>query len=268
MPGNISFSDIELKTARSSRHALLREVGELGTQRIASLRVLILGAGGVGCPIALYLAEAGIAHITIADCDTVEPSNLARQILHTAKRIGINKAISAKIELEHLNDAVDVRAIPNRVNEEEIAALAQPCDLIVDCTDNFKTRHAANRAALRCRKPLITASAIRYSIQVAFFDFTQENSPCYACAFPEDDGSDVKASNVGVLAPASGIAGMIAAEEALKWAAGIRTLASSLLVLDTLSWEMQRITLAKMPDCACCSCRAKHTTNEAVPNKA
>lgn len=250
------LSVIDLKAARGSRHALLREVGQSGQHRIEALRVLILGAGGVGCPAVLYLAEAGIAHITIADSDKVEASNLARQTLHTAECIGTNKAQSAKIELARLAPAVDVCAIPEWVDEEKIAFLAQTCDIVIDCTDNFKTRHAANRAALRCRKPLITASAIRYSVQTAFFDFSQKDSPCYACAFPEDDELDVKASAVGILSPVAGIAGMIAAEEALKWTAGLKTLAGSLLVLDTLTWEMQRIHLARMPNCRSCGCRA------------
>ena len=148
-----------------------------------------------------------------------------------------------------------VNAVAAWADEESIKRLGREVDVILDCSDNFATRHAANRAALNHSKPLVTVSAIRYSLQVAFFDFTKPASACYACVFPEDEEADVKASQVGVLAPATGFAGMIAAEEALKWAAGMESLAGSMLVLDTLSWQMQRFALAKMPDCTVCAGR-------------
>ena len=157
--------------------------------------------------------------------------------------------------LADINPAVKVNAVAAWADEESIKRLGREIDVILDCSDNFATRHAANRAALNLSKPLVTVSAIRYSLQVAFFDFTKPASACYACVFPEDEEADVKASQVGVLAPVTGFAGMIAAEEVLKWAAGMESLAGSMLVLDTLSWQMQRFALAKMPDCTVCAGR-------------
>ena len=159
---------------------------------------------------------------------------------------------------EHIAKAYDLfigEAVAAWADEESIKRLGREVDVILDCSDNFATRHAANRAALNLSKPLVTVSAIRYSLQVAFFDFTKPASACYACVFPEDEEADVKASQVGVLAPVTGFAGMIAAEEVLKWAAGMESLAGSMLVLDTLSWQMQRFALAKMPDCTVCAGR-------------
>lgn len=245
----------ESARARASRHILLKEIGVKGARRIAGLSALVIGAGGVGCPAALCLAEAGIRELTLIDADAVEESNLARQILHTPARLGMNKAQSAAQALADINPAVKVNAVAAWADEESIKRLGREVDVILDCSDNFATRHAANRAALNLSKPLVTVSAIRYSLQVAFFDFTKPASACYACVFPEDEEADVKASQVGVLAPVTGFAGMIAAEEVLKWAAGMESLAGSMLVLDTLSWQMQRFAFAKMPDCTVCAGR-------------
>ena len=244
---------------RGSRHALLAEIGAQGQERISALSVLVIGAGGVGCPAALYLVESGICSITLLDADKVEASNLARQILHLPDRIGMNKAASAKETLSRINPDVKVEGFDVWADEKTIRAHAANADIILDCSDNFRTRHAANRAALALGKPLVTVSAIRFSLQVAFFDFSRSDCGCYACMFPDDEdaASDVKASSVGVLAPVTGLAGLIAAEEVLKWAAGADSLAGRLLMLDTLSWQIQTFKIAKMPGCAACAgCKA------------
>ena len=238
---------------RISRHALLREVGPAGCGAIARTRFLVVGAGGVGCPAALALAEAGVASITIVDSDAVDISNLPRQILHTESRVGVNKAVSAKTALAEINPAVPVRAVDRWADEALLAELAAEADLVLDCSDNFKTRHAVSRAARRAGVPLITASSVRFSMQLAFFDFTDPASACYQCTFPEDEGTDVRASAVGVFAPVTGIAGMTAANEALKWAAGVKTLAGKLLIVDTLTWEAQTLALWRDPACPVCS---------------
>lgn len=239
---------------RYSRHVFLKEIGAEGQSRIAASRVFVIGSGGVGCPAALALVESGIASLTIADADAVDLSNLPRQILHTPDRIGMNKAQSAAIALRTVNPAVPVNVVTDYVDEEKLTALARDCDIIIDASDNFRTRHASNRAAKALRKVLISASSVRYSVQLAVFDFRSGNPACYQCTFPEDNATDVKAAQTGVLAPVTSIAGMMAAEEALKIAAGLTPVSiGSLLILDTLSWEFTRMKLASDPDCPVCA---------------
>lgn len=239
-------------TGRYSRHKLLREFGDLGQKKISRTRFLIIGAGGVGCPAALCLAEAGVASITIVDADNVDVTNLPRQILHTPSRVGMNKAESAKIALNELNPEVKVTAVNRRADEKLIYDLLENIDIVLDCSDNSETRYAANCAAQAARKTLITVSSIRFSLQIAFFDFSTSGTPCYECVFPQERSEDIKASSVGVFAPVTGISGMIAAGEALKFAAGIRSLAGRLLMIDTLSWSSEVLRLATDYDCPVC----------------
>lgn len=240
-------------TGRYSRHKLLRELGDAGQKKISQTRFLIVGAGGVGCPAALCLAEAGVGGITIVDADNADVTNLPRQILHTPARVGMNKAVSAKIALNELNPEVEVTAVDRWADDDLLAELMTSIDVVLDCSDNFKTRHAVNRAAHAARKPLITASSVRFSLQIAFFDFSSRATPCYQCTFPEDEETDIKASATGVFAPVTGISGMIAAGEALKFAAGIRALTGKLLVIDTLNWSTDIFDLSVDPDCPVCS---------------
>lgn len=239
---------------RYSRHVFLKEIGPEGQSRIAASRVFIIGAGGVGCPAALALVESGVASLTIADADAVDLSNLPRQILHTPERIGMNKAQSAALALHAVNPDVPVKVVRDFVDEAKLLDLARDCDIIIDASDNFRTRHASNRAAKALQKVLISASSVRYSVQLAVFDFRNGNPACYQCTFPEDDATDVKASQTGVMAPVTSIAGMMAAEEALKIAAGLTPVSvGSLLILDTLSWEFTRMKLVSDPDCPVCA---------------
>lgn len=239
-------------TGRYSRHKLLREWGDSGQERIEKTRFLVIGAGGVGCPAALCLTEAGVGGITIVDADAADVTNLPRQILHTPDRVGMNKALSAKIALNELNPAVAVTAVDRWADDALLTQLMENIDIVLDCSDNFKTRHAVNRAAHKARKPLISASCVRFSLQIAFFDFSAHTTPCYQCTFPEDEELDVKAAATGVFAPVTGISGMIAASEAMKFAAGIRSLAGKLLVIDTLNWNTDIFTLSGDPDCPVC----------------
>ncbi len=239
-------------TGRYSRHKLLRELGDAGQARIEKTRFLVIGAGGVGCPAALCLAEAGVAGITIVDADAADVTNLPRQILHTPARVGMNKAQSAKIALYDLNPDVAVTAVDRWADDALLAELVRDVDIVLDCSDNFKTRHAVNRAAHAAKKPLIVASSVRFSLQIAFFDFSTHDAPCYQCTFPEDEEVDVKAAATGVFAPVTGISGMIAAGEALKFAAGTRSLAGKLLVIDTLNWSTDIFGLSPDPDCPVC----------------
>lgn len=239
---------------RYSRHVLLSEIGSEGQENIRRTRIFILGAGGVGCPAALALAESGVGSLTIVDADAVDLSNLPRQILHTPDRIGLNKALSAREALSRINPDVPVTAVSKYADEDTIRSLARDCDILIDASDNFRTRHACNRAAKALGKVLISASSVRYSVQIAVFDFRHGNPPCYQCTFPEDDAADVKASQTGVLAPVTSIAGMMAAEEALKIAAGLKpSSVGCLLILDTLSWEFTRMKLASDPNCPVCA---------------
>lgn len=242
-------------TGRYSRHKLLREFGDEGQHRISQTRFLVIGAGGVGCPAALYLAEAGVGSLTIVDSDCVDTTNLPRQILHLPSRVGMNKALSARAVLTEVNPEVNIETIDRWADEALLAELMLRADIVLDCSDNFMTRHAVNRAAYDAKKPLITASSVRFSLQLAFFDFTDPNSPCYQCTFPEDSEADVKASTEGAFAPVTGLAGMIAAGEALKYSAGIRTLAGKLLVVDTLNWSFEVFRLARDPSCSVCGHR-------------
>ena len=238
---------------RYSRQALLDELGIEGQQAIARTRCLIVGAGGLGCPAALALVESGIGHLTIVDADKVEISNLPRQMLHTPTRVGMNKAHSAHLALKDINPDVPVTAVTRWADDELLTELMQSCDIVLDCTDNFKTRHAVNRAARNARKILISSSVVRFSGQLCVFDFRQAQTPCYGCLFPEDEETDVKASSTGVFTPSVGMIGMMAACEALKAAANLQTLSNRLLLIDTLRMQFQELSVTRDPDCTICA---------------
>lgn len=240
---------------RYSRQALLRELGEAGQQAIEKTRCLIIGAGGLGCPAALALVEAGIGHLTIVDADVVEVSNLPRQILHTPDRVGMNKALSAKTALHAVNPEVPVDAVQAWADDRLLADLMHECDIVLDCTDNFKTRHAINRIARYQRKLLVTSSVVRFSGQICVFDFRAGPSPCYACLFPEDEETDIKASATGVFTPAVGMIGMMAACEALKACTGLPTLTNRFVLIDTLNMRFEELRVAQDPGCPVCSAR-------------
>ncbi|MBM3357898.1 MAG: molybdopterin-synthase adenylyltransferase MoeB [Betaproteobacteria bacterium] len=239
---------------RYSRHILLPQIGIEGQERLLASRVLVIGAGGLGSPVALYLASAGVGSVTICDSDAVDLTNLQRQIVHRGDSVGKNKADSARATLATINPAVEVVALAERVDEKRLEALVAQTDVVVDGSDNFATRHAANRVCVRLRKPLVSGAAVRFDGQVAVFDLRLDGAPCYACLFPEHgESEDVRCAVMGVFAPLTGIVGSIQAAEALKLLAATGdTLAGRLLLLDALAMQVRIVKLAKDPSCPVC----------------
>jgi len=239
---------------RYSRHILLDAIGIEGQERILGTHALIIGAGGLGSPVALYLASAGIGKITLVDDDTVDFTNLQRQILHVQSRVGIAKAESGKQALAAINPTVDVVPVQKRLAGAELDALVATADIVLDCTDNFSTRHAINRACVHHKKPLVSGAAIRFDGQISVYDQRRDDAPCYHCLFPEaEDVEEVRCAVMGVLAPLTGIIGSMQATEALKLAAGIgQSLNGRLLLLDALDMEWRSVKFRKDPDCAVC----------------
>ncbi|HEY0847682.1 MAG TPA: HesA/MoeB/ThiF family protein [Noviherbaspirillum sp.] len=239
---------------RYSRHILLDEIGIEGQEKLLAARALVVGAGGLGSPAAYYLASAGIGRITLVDNDTVDLTNLQRQILHTTERIGQPKALSGKQTLGQINPDVDVIALTERIEGERLSALVAQSTVVLDCSDNFATRHAVNRACVEHQVPLVSGAAIRFDGQISVFDPRQGTAPCYACLFPPDQQfEEVLCSTMGVFAPLVGIIGTMQAAEALKIAAGIgESLAGRLLLLDARSMEWTSIRVARSADCTVC----------------
>lgn len=246
---------------RYSRHILLDALGIEGQEKILSTHALIVGAGGLGSPAALYLASAGIGKITLVDNDTVDFTNLQRQILHTQERVGMAKAQSGKLALQAINPEIHIVPLPERLSGSSLDALVASADIVLDCTDNFATRHALNRACVRYRKPLVSGAAIRFDGQISVYDLRLADSPCYHCLFPEgEDVDEVRCAVMGVFAPLTGIVGSTQAAEALKLAAGIgQSLTGRLLLLDALSMEWRTVRFKKDTGCAVCG------ANSAVP---
>lgn len=239
---------------RYARHILLNEFGIEGQQRVCDAHALIVGAGGLGSPVALYLAAAGVGRLTLADDDQVDLTNLQRQILHTTDRVGQPKAESGRQALLSLNPDIQVQTRVERLSGDALNALVASADVVLDCTDNFATRHAINRACVRHRRPLVSGAAIRFDGQVSVFDMRQDDAPCYHCLFPE--AQDVEAMNcatVGVFGPLVGMVGSTQAAEALKVLTGMgQTLAGRLLMVDALHARWRTIGIGKDPQCAVC----------------
>lgn len=241
---------------RYSRHILLNEIGVEGQQRLRESSMLVIGAGGLGSPAAFYLASAGVARITLVDGDSVDLTNLQRQILHTTDRIGTPKAVSGQVALAAINADVHVVPVTQRAGQEALDGLVSAATVVLDCSDNFATRHALNRACVAHRKPLVSGAAIRFDGQVAVFDLRHEASPCYACLFPPGDGEDELCAVMGVFAPLTGIIGTTQAAEALKLAAGIgESLEGRLLMLDALSMRWHSVRVKRDPACPVCGGR-------------
>lgn len=246
---------------RYSRQILLPQFGIEGQQALLDGHALIVGAGGLGSPAALYLAAAGLGRISIADDDLVEASNLQRQILHREQDIGRPKAQSAEQHLRELNPALRVEAITERLQGEALEARVRDADIVLDCCDNFSTRFALNAACVRQRKPLVSGAAIRLEGQVSVFDLRKDDGPCYRCLYREEGELEETCSENGVLGPLVGIIGSIQALEAIKLLAGMgETLAGRLLVLDGLHLEWRELKLRKDPECPECGV----TTDKAI----
>lgn len=239
---------------RYSRHILLPQIEYEGQQQLTQSQALIMGAGGLGSPVALYLAASGVGKLTICDFDTVDLSNLQRQIVHTTASVGINKALSAQQTLYEINPEIMVKTIRQKSTEAELHTLVNEADVVVDCSDNFATRYALNRACFALKKPLVSGAAVHFEGQISVFDFRHENSPCYHCLFP-DDGSEtnMRCAENGVFSPLVGIIGTMQAAEALKLLMQIGdSLQGRLLLLDALTMEWRTIRLARDPQCAVC----------------
>lgn len=246
------MNDVEL--LRYSRHVLLNEIGVAGQQAILHARVLIIGAGGLGSPVALYLAASGIGYLTICDGDSVDTSNLQRQIIHHDDATGHNKAESAALTIAALNPHVNVTAITQRLAGDALELAIAKHDIVVDASDNFATRHAINRACVQHRKPLVSGAAIRFDGQISVFDLRQQDSPCYHCLYPESSEADeVRCAENGVFSPLVGIIGAMQAAEALKLICGAgKTLNGRLLLLDALDMQWRSIHLKRDPGCKTC----------------
>jgi molybdopterin/thiamine biosynthesis adenylyltransferase len=239
---------------RYSRHILLPELGIDGQQAIAASRALVIGAGGLGSPVALFLASAGVGAITLCDADTVDLTNLQRQIAHDASTIGLPKVDSAKKRMLAINPRIDVRATRLRVGDAELTALVGEATIVVDCSDNFATRHAINRACVASRRPLVSGAALRFDGQLAVFDVRNAESPCYHCVFGEgEEIEETRCAVMGVFAPLVGVIGAMQAVEALKIMAGCGEPAlGKLFVYDGLGAEWRTLKIKRDPQCPVC----------------
>lgn len=240
---------------RYSRHILLPEIGVEGQARLRAANALVIGAGGLGCPAALYLASSGIGRLTLADPDRVDLTNLQRQILYRDDAVGALKVEAARKTLAAVNPAVAVAPLAERLEGEALERLVAEADVVLDCSDNFATRHAVNRACVRHAKPLVSGAAIRFDGQIAVFDLRRRKAPCYACLFPEGgETEELRCAVMGVLAPLTGAVGALQAVEAIKLLTGVgESLSGRLLMFDALRAEWRSVRVRKDPDCAVCA---------------
>lgn len=239
---------------RYSRHILLDEVGIDGQERIRAAHALVIGAGGLGSPVALYLGSAGVGQITLVDHDTVDLTNLQRQVAHTGARIGWPKVESAREAIAAINPEVEVHALQQRADSALLDQLVPQADVVLDCSDNFQTRHAVNAACVRHGRPLVSGAAVRFDGQISVYDRRDSHSPCYACVFPpQADFEEVRCATMGVFAPLVGIIGTMQAAEALKLLCGAgRSLAGRLLMLDGRAMEWTELSLPRHAGCPVC----------------
>jgi molybdopterin/thiamine biosynthesis adenylyltransferase len=238
---------------RYSRHILLDEIGIEGQARLQGSHALVIGAGGLGSPVLLYLATAGVGRITVVDHDTVDLTNLQRQIAHSTARVGMAKAQSAQVAVAALNPGVQVNTVIQRADAALLDALVPTVDVVLDCCDNFSTRHAVNAACVRHGKPLVSGAALRFDGQVSVFAGGQQ-APCYACAFPaEQPAEEANCATMGVFAPLVGIIGSVQAAEALKLLCGVgESLAGRLLMLEARSMAWTELRMQRRADCSVC----------------
>ena len=240
---------------RYSRHILLDEIGVEGQTRLLGSHALVIGAGGLGSPVALYLGTAGVGRITLVDDDTVDLTNLQRQIAHNLARVGQPKADSARQTIHAINPDVQVLPVTKRADAAWLDAAVQDADVVIDCSDNFQTRQAVNLACVVHRKPLVSGAAIGFDGQISVYDIRQTDAPCYACIFPADATfEEVRCATMGVFAPLVGIIGTVQAAEALKLLMGVgSSLAGRLQMLDARMMEWTEIRIARQAGCSVCS---------------
>jgi molybdopterin-synthase adenylyltransferase len=239
---------------RYSRHILLPQIEYEGQQALIQSHALIVGAGGLGSPVMLYMAASGVGKLTICDFDEVDLTNLQRQIIHTTQSVGINKAVSAQQTIYEINPEVEVITVQQKSSEAEMSELVTQADVVIDCSDNFATRYMLNHLCFIFKKPLVSGAAVKFEGQITVFDFRNDNTPCYHCLFP-DVGADqeMRCAENGVFAPLVGMIGTMQAAEALKCLMGIgENLQGRLLLLDALTAEWRTIKLARDPACTVC----------------
>ncbi|MCD8504081.1 MAG: molybdopterin-synthase adenylyltransferase MoeB [Burkholderiaceae bacterium] len=242
---------------RYGRHILLDDIGIEGQQALLASKVLVIGAGGLGSPVCLYLASAGVGEIRVADDDTVELSNLQRQIMHSNDRLGSLKVNSAQHAIAQLNPDTRVVPLPVRLDGDALLEQISAVDLVLDCCDNFQTRHAVNRACVQAGKPLVSGAAIRFEGQVCVYDTRDPASPCYHCLFPEaEDVTPVNCATMGVFAPLVGIIGSLQAAEAIKLLASIgKPLKGRLVMFDARLTHWHEVRVPRDPNCPVCGVR-------------
>jgi molybdopterin-synthase adenylyltransferase len=242
---------------RYSRHILLDEIGIEGQRRLLQSTALVIGAGGLGSPVALYLGTAGVGQLTVVDHDTVDLTNLQRQIAHTLDRVGQLKVDSARQAIHAINPGVQVVGVSQRADAAFLDAAVAAADVVIDCSDNFSTRHAVNAACVKHRRPLVAGAAIGFDGQISVYDTREPSQPCYACLFPPDATfEETRCATMGVFAPLVGIIGAMQAAEALKLLAGIgSSLAGRLQMLDARSMQWDEIRLGRQTQCPICQHR-------------
>ena len=245
---------------RYSRHILLDEVGIEGQERILAAHALIIGAGGLGSPAALYLGSAGVGHLTLVDHDVVDLTNLQRQIAHTQDRVGQPKVASAAQAVRAINPEAQVTSLQERADASLLDTLVPRATVVLDCSDNYTTRQAVNAACVRHGKPLVAGAVIRFDAQITVVDPRDATAPCYACIFdPQARFEEVACSTMGVFAPLVGVVGALQAAEALKLVAGVgHSLAGRLLMLDGRSMEWSSLRTARNPACPVCGLSHGH----------
>lgn len=238
---------------RYSRQIMLPQWDIEGQEKLLASRVLIVGLGGLGCPVAMYLAAAGVGELVLADFDEVDLTNLQRQIAHGEADVGRLKALSAQESLRQLNRTIKVTTISERLDDSNLNEVVMQVDVVVDCTDNFTIRHQLNRASVYCGKPLVSGAAIRFEGQVSVFDPRQADAPCYRCLYAQAPDENLSCSESGVIAPLVGVVGSMQALETLKLLAGVgQTLAGKLLMFDALNADWRSLKLPKDPACPVC----------------
>jgi len=245
------LSDEELM--RYSRQILMPSFDIAGQETLKSARVLVVGAGGLGCPVALYLGAAGVGHLTLVDDDAIEVANLQRQIAFSQDQLGDAKAESLAYRVRRINPLVSVEAIAHRLESDELVRQVSEASLVVDCTDNFNTRFALNRACVAAKVPLVSGAAIRGEGQLSVYDSRDPESPCYHCLYPEQGNEDLSCSEAGVIGPLVGMIGASQAMEAVKVISGVgKPLVGRLLILDAWRMEWREMKLARDPGCPVC----------------
>ncbi|MCY7389121.1 MAG: HesA/MoeB/ThiF family protein [Burkholderiales bacterium] len=249
---------------RYSRHILLNEFGVEAQQRLGRSHALVVGAGGLGSAALMYLASAGVGRISIADGDVVDLTNLQRQIVHREDTVGMNKALSAQRQLRAINSTILIDAIGERIAGKTLEVAVRSADIVLDCSDNFATRHAINRACVKYRRPLVSGAGIRFDGQLTSFDFRRVDSPCYHCLFPDQLGvEEERCAAMGVFAPLVGIIGTMQAAEAIRLLSDFgESLTGRLLMLDARSLSWQTVKFRRDAHCAVCAQRAGTAVTE------